>query len=372
MFLINYIIMKYCLYYDINSISTLYIYQQLKNKFKKLGHILEIYIPVCNNQNGVISKSIYKKYYNVNSVKWGFPESNKYDILMIINGVNLKINGFDNRLKLCKQFKKTIYLKADSTREYWCLGAKKNYEIIPNIKHGICTPLDLIYPKSDWLNHVPNFELPFLENLTFEKNNCLSLEDFKQKYNIPNEKKIILCAFSKFSKLIGIKSNSEYEPQIKWLYQNLKLINQICNQNGYQLVAKLHKMEYLKKCPSPENKYYQDIPIIDDFDSHEAIKYADYAFTCGSMIVLEFSLYGLPCLEFCVEKVFSFQKPDINKIKDMIYGDCINFNKIKDNTKTEIATFLQSEFNKPNEIPYYKNCNNVNLSDIVNKIVVNS
>ena len=33
--------------------------------------------------------------------------------------------------------------------------------------------LDLIYPNSDWLNQVPKFELPFLENLTFEKNNSL-------------------------------------------------------------------------------------------------------------------------------------------------------------------------------------------------------
>ena len=364
--------MKYCLYYDINSISTLYIYQQLKIEFKKLGHSLDIYIPKTNKDNGTIRFDNFKKYYPPTYINLGFPLPDKYDVLLVINGVNLKLNGRDHRLFLSKQFKKTIYLKADSTREYWCLGAKKNYEIMSNIKHGICTPLELIYPNSDWLNQVPKFELPFLENLTFEKNNSLSLEEFKQKYNIPDDKKIILCAFSKFSKLLGIKTNSEYEPQIKWLYQNLKLINQICNQNGYQLVAKLHKMEYLKKCPSPEKKYYQDIPIIDDFDSHEAIKYADYAFTCGSMIVLEFSLYGLQCLEFCIEKVFSFQKPDINKIKDMIYGDCINFNEIKDNTKKEIETFLQSEFKKPKEIPYYQNCNNINLSDIVNKIVVNS
>ena len=364
--------MKYCLYYDINSISCIYIYQQLKEEFQKLGHKLDIFIPKNTQSNGTITIDIYKKYYNSNSIQWGFPLPDNYDILLVINGVNLKLNGKDNRLLLSKKFKKTIYLKADSTREYWCLGSKKNYEINTKIKHGICTPLELIYPNSDWLKQVPKFDLPFIENLTFEKQNCLSLIKFKQKYKIPENKKIILCAFTKFSKLIGIKTNSEYEPQIKWLYQNLKLINQICNKNGYHLVAKLHKMEYLNKCPSPEKKYYQGIPIIDDFDSHEAIKYAEYAFTCGSMIALEFSLYQLPCLEFCLEKIFSFQKPDLNQIEDMIYGECINFNKIKDNTKEVIETFIQLEFKKPKEISYYQNCDHVNLSDIVKKIVVNS
>ena len=117
----------------------------------------------------------------------------------------------------------------------------------------------------------------------------------------------------------------------------------------------------------------ESVAIYSDADiecSH--IKYADYAFTCGSMIVLEFSLYGLPCLEFCVEKVFSFQKPDLNKIKDMIYGDFINFNQIKNNTKNVIETFIQSEIKKPKDIPYYQNCDDVNLSDIVNKIIINS
>ena len=345
---------------------------QLKLEFNRLGHQLDIYIPKSNQDNGTIKSNTFKKYYPLKNINWGIPLPNEYDILLVINGVNLKLNNKDNRLLLTKKFKKVIYLKADSTREYWCLGAKKNYEIIPNIKHGICTPLDLIYPDSNWLKKVPIFNLPFIENLTLKKNNRLSLLDFKLKYKIPENKKIILCAFTKFSKLIGIKSNSKYEPQIKWLYQNLTLINQICNQNGYQLVAKLHKMEYLKKCSSPEKKYYKNIPIIDDFDSHEAVLYADYAFTCGSMIVLEFSLYDLQCLEFCIEKIFSFQKPNIDKIKDMIYGDYVNYKEIKDNTKEVIERFLDKNFKKPKEISYYQNCKNINLNDIVNKIIVNS
>lgn len=364
--------MKYCLYYDINSISTLYIYLQMKLEFQKFGHTLDIFIPKNNKDNGTIRYETFMKYYSIFNINLGLPSPNNYDVLLVINGVNLKFNGNDHRLLLSKKFKKTMYLKADSTREYWCLGAKKNYEINSKIKHGICTPLELIYPNSDWLNKVPKFDLPFIENLTFEKINCLSLDKFKKKYKIPNNKKIILCAFTKFSKLIGIKTNSEYEPQIKWLYQNLKLINQICNQNGYQLIAKLHKMEYLNKCPSPEKKYYQDIPIIDDFDTHEAIKYADYAFTCGSMIVLEFSLYGLPCLEFCLEKIFSFQKPILEDIKGMIFGECVNFKKLKNNPKEVIDNFLNLNFKKPKEIPYYQNCKNIKLNDVVNKIVLNS
>ena len=121
--------MKYCLYYDINSISTLYIYQQLKIEFKKLGHSLDIYIPKNNKDNGTIKAETFKKYYPLSYINFGFPMSKDYDILLLINGVNLKLNGRDQRLFLSKQFKKTIYLKADSTREYWCLGAKKNYEI---------------------------------------------------------------------------------------------------------------------------------------------------------------------------------------------------------------------------------------------------
>jgi hypothetical protein len=363
--------MKYCLYYDINSISTLYIYQQLKDEFKKLGHQLSIYIPKNNHSNGTITPEIYKKYYDKTTINWGFPSPSDYEILLIINGVNLKLNGKDNRLFLSKKFKKVIYLKADTTREYWCLGAKKNYEIINHVKHGICTPLNLIYPDSNWLNQVPKFDLPFLENLTFEKKNCLTLKEFKQKYNLYDNKKIILCAFSKFSKLIGIKTNSEYENQITWLYQNLNTINNICNKRGYQLIAKLHKMEYLNKCPSPEKKFYKNIPIIDDFDSYEAIKYSDYAFTCGSMIVLEFSLYGLLCLEFCIQKVFSFQKPDLNKIKEMIYGDCVNFEQLKSNPENIINKFLDSNFTQK-DILYYKNCKNISLSEIANKIIINS
>ena len=38
-------------------------------------------------------------------------------------------------MNFSKKFKKVIYLKADSTREYWCLGAKNIETINTNIKH---------------------------------------------------------------------------------------------------------------------------------------------------------------------------------------------------------------------------------------------
>ena len=76
-------------------------------------------------------------------------------------------------------------------------------------------------------------------------------------------------------------------------------------------------MEYLNKF-KVEIKYYKNIPIIDDFDTYEEILYLDYAITCGSMIVFEFELYNLPCLEICPEKIFSFSPKLKFKLSDYI------------------------------------------------------
>ena len=56
----------------------------------------------------------------------------------------------------------------------------------------------------------------------------------------------------------------------------------------------------------------------------------------------------------------------------MIFGEYINFNKLKNKPKEVIENFLNSNFKKPEEIPYYQNCKNITLNDVVNKIVVNS
>jgi hypothetical protein len=360
--------MRYCLYYDINSISTLYIYQELKQEFINQGHSLDIFIPKENQNNGTISFKTFNKYYSKDKVKWGYPKKEDYDILLVLNCVNSKRVDKDPRMILCKKFKKSLYLKADSTREYWSLGAKKIEYISDKVKYGICTDLELIYPVSNWLNKVNTFDMPFIENCTIPKTNALSLQDFKKKYQIKN--KIILCALTKYSKLIGIKSNSEYEYKCKWLYQNLEKINIIFKSFGYDMIAKLHKMEYLNKFKA-ETKYYTNIPIIDDFDTYEAIKYSDFALTCGSMIVFEFSIYDLPCLEICPEKIFSFQpKPKFN-LEDYIYGTIPNFENLKDNTTLVLEDFIKKEHKKIKSNPYYKGCKNIQLSDIVNIIIQN-
>jgi hypothetical protein len=361
--------MKYCLYYDINSISTLYIYLELKEEFKKQGHTLDIFIPKKNQINGTITIKIFSKYYNSNLINWGYPNDNDYDILLVLNCVNTKRDNKDHRMILCKKFKKSLYLKADSTREYWCLGAKKIEYISNKIKYGICTDLNLIYPKKEWLEKVNKFNMPFIENFNIPKTKCLSLIEFKNKYKIKN--KIVLCALTKYSKLIGIKSNVKYEYKCKWLYNNLDKINSIFKLFGYEMIAKLHKMEYLNKFKA-ETKYYTNIPIIDDFDTYEAIKYSDYAITCGSMIVFEFGLYNLPCLEICPEKIFSFEpKPKFN-LEDYIYGITPNFENLKNNINQIIEHFLKNKHIKKENNPYYKACENIKLSNLVKIIIDNS
>ena len=59
--------MKYALYYDINSISTLYIYQELKEEFKKQGDLLDIFIPKEKQINGTIPTKLFTKYYEKNN-----------------------------------------------------------------------------------------------------------------------------------------------------------------------------------------------------------------------------------------------------------------------------------------------------------------
>ena len=64
-------------------------------------------------------------------------------------------------------------------------------------------------------------------------------------------------------------------------------------------------------------------------------------------------------------------KPDLNQIKDMIYGECINFKEFKNNPRLVIQRFLQQDFKSNIVIPYYQNCKNITLQDIVKQIVVN-
>jgi hypothetical protein len=361
--------MKYALYYDINSISTLYIYQELKEEFKKQGDLLDIFIPKEKQINGTIPTKLFTKYYEKNNVIWNYPDPKNYDILLVLNCTNSKRLNCDIRMNLSKIFKKVIYLKADSTREYWCLGAKNTEHINKNIKHGICTQLDLIYPQKDWIHKVPKFNMPFIENFNIPKKNALSLQEFKNKYNI--KKKIILCATTKYCKLIGIKSNSEYEYKCKWFFENISEINNNLNKLGYELIVKLHKMEYLNKFKA-ETKYYKNIPIIEDFDTYEAILYSDYAITCGSMIVFEFGLYNLPCLEICPEKIFSFSPKPKFKLTDYIYGTVPDFNQLKNNTYDVLENFIKNKYKIIKNNPYYLNCENITIEEIVTIIKNNS
>jgi hypothetical protein len=345
-------------------ISTYYIINQLKDEFNKNGHNLDICIPIKEEHDSYMCyvNQVYDKKYNYGITWFKFnPRKNKigidldkYDILFISHIWSKKwiTPGIDCRKVFMDKFKKVnkpvISLKLDLTLEYRSINNYVNYGV--NTFNRILLPERWILP----LTITKKFIVPSISNVSIEKNNALTRTDFYIKYNLDSEKKIIVFILGRFKKWYNQKAFNTNVIMI--FFQKLKYIIDILNNNGYELLFKIHRADNNNIL---KNMNISNLNIIDTIDTYETFKYASRAISFSTCMVYELYLYDLPVLELGTGIYYPGWISDLsrnnnyihnpfkkyNNSKDLIYGIILNGNLTKLNIESIFKHFLTTDFN---------------------------
>jgi hypothetical protein len=344
--------MRLVLYFDpfICPISYFYIYELLIQELNKLNHTLTIHIPnIANNKTQ--NEDCYINKHNTNIINWSIPDVTEYDILLLPHIWSKKWdNGNDMRVTLTNGFlkhnKKVLCLKVDTTLEHRYINNNVQYGVNSLFNFNLSSHWTL--PKN-----ASRFVFHQLANLSFNKPTALTKEEFYSKYNINVEKKIIVFFMSRYKKWVSVFRNFTYP--IHWILRNLKQVESLLDKYGYKLVFKLHRSDGL----AIVNQYkLQNITIIDNFDAHELVKYADRAITFGSTVVYELYLYNLPTLEIGDGIYYpgwlSFKMRDLpiesplkgyDNGRSLIYGKILKYRNFDNEFMKQFKKYIKMEFN---------------------------
>lgn len=352
--------MNIALYIDpnISPISTFYILLELKSNLLEKGYRLDIFIPytdgtTTNNDDCWVTPTFAKK--KDYPIIWDrLPSPLEYNILCVSHIWNKKWNGMDNRIKLANLFhmanKPVLSLKMDTTMEHRFLDNKTLY--------GVNSSYILNIEKR-WLlpENVSKFYLPQIANLAIKKTNKLSKNQFYSKYNLDENRKIVIFLMGRFQKWYNIdfiNSNAMTQFLIEFDRIETKLTELNC-----QIIFKLHRSDSIKLI---ETYNLNRLTIIDSYDTYEAIRYSSYAFTFASTIVYELYLYNLPVLDLGNGIYYPGWVTDANKKRpfkhlidyryglDLIFGMVVGNNNLFKAISTFIHTFSNRE--KIKEYPY--------------------
>jgi hypothetical protein len=356
---------------------------------------IDLYIPNSNTKTShdyidkqfIDMTKIYKR-----KVIWGSPNANKYDVLLIVNGYSKKWTLYRSRLDIVYEFikksKTVISLKYDNSLEH---------RIIPNtnLLYGVNTLHCMRFGNTWSLSPAcKRFIFPSL-NLSIPKPNSLTRKQFYKKYNLNTQYKLITIFIGHTKK--WYKSNKLYARSIHYLFNNLKKFRLIFRHNKYQFIFKLHKGQ-----ETHHIKSNYPITSIQSIHTYEAIKFSDFAITYGTSMVYQLYLYDLPSLEIGsgmyspgwsagyvkykqnhdAETYINHCFDGYNNGKDLIYGQVISFDQLKNNTQNVILSFINTPFNinefkyvKNNPIygdSYYSNINNIAKSLVSQLNIINN
>lgn len=378
--------MKIALYIDpyISPISTFYTKILLQQEFEKRKHKLDIFIPyieknTTQNEDCYINKEYaLKQNYNI---IWDYPNPKKYDILLLIHIWSKKWHNGDDMRKIVaesfKKFNKKIYcLKFDTTLEHRFIDNSIIYGI--NTNNRLNLPSRWILPEN-----VKTFIFPQISNLSFEKNISLSKEQFYNKYNINQNKKIIIFFMGRFKKWFN---NTDLNTQvIIWFFSNINNITNILNNLNYELIFKLHRSDGLQIIKEFK---LNNIKIIDQYDTHEAIKYSDRSISYCTSMVYELYLYNLPVLELFEgiyypgwisdltrNKQYNSPLKKYNNGKDLIFGYITSYNELHNNYINVFQNFINYNYNINNykylnNHPIYGNSYYSSINDITDNLLI--
>jgi hypothetical protein len=355
--------------------SVIYIIEILINEFNKMGHILNIYIPINTKCDDNIA-DCYINSKNCDFVYWTFPDVNNYDALFV---THVWHKGWGNKMDMrkeivkpfIKQHKKVLSLKIDSTIEHRYINNEVYY--------GVSNLLHLNLPKR-WILPINanKFVSNHIANFSFEKPNSLTKEDFYNKYNIDISDKIIVFMVPAFRKWKD--THEKFTRAIHIFFKKYKSIVKILKRLNYTLVLKLHRYNGNKII---EKYNLHHMKIINNEDTYELIKYSDKAITFGSIIVYELYLYNLPVFELgngvyypgwlsarARDNINNSPLHRWNNGRDLIFGHILSsYKKIL----IELPKFIKTKYNI-NKYPYkynhpiFGNSYGTSMMDVVNNL----
>ena len=373
---------KIAMYIDpyISAISTFYTHILLKHEFEQLGYVFDIFIPdwhlIKTGNNDCWLNKEYSEKHNY-MINWGFPDPMSYDALIVIHIWSKKwYNGVDVRKNVAEKFqqhhKKVICIKVDTTLEHRYLNDQTVYGIISNNTLNI---------DSRWIlpKNAKTFIMPVLANLSFPKPNAMPKNDFYDKYGLNRTRKLIIFFMPRYMKWV---ENPKLDSRsVVWILTHYNELKTLLNTLNYELIFKLHKSDGT----SIIQKYSLDtLPIIDPYDTYEAIKYADRAITYGTTMVYELYLYKLPVIELYNGHCLPFPgwisytarglSIPFNGGCDLIYGKIVTYDELSGDTRTVFKTFFDTTFNindfkYKTDHPVYQNCYGTSIQDVVQSIL---
>lgn len=383
----------------------------LRQSFLDKGHQFDIYIgspKASNDDKNPFSKINHlEEFYNIELYN-NFPKEKNYDILFVYedNCKKWYKKDPDARRYIAQKFqaldKKVICLKFDTIFEYRPIE-------LDNIIYGVCS--DQLTPLANrfhWIigNDKKRFTMPVIANISHPKPNTLTRDEFYQKYDLDPEKKIIAYLPGKIKKwrkkdYIDNNKLSNYSnnfnqnfAQSTWFYDNIDTLVEFFSKMGYQLVGKLHVRDsdkFLKNNPNATR--YDVIKYVDQYHTHELLKYSDFAIIFGTTMVYQLYLYNLPVLEIGTgiyypswadthpnNKNHHTLSPlaQWNFGKDLIYGQIVSFDKLKADPVLYLTTFIKKlqtggypikEFKYRKDHPLYGKSYGSSIEDITNIIL---
>ena len=159
-----------------------------------------------------------------------------------------------------------------------------------------------------FLTHPKTFPCPIFCAYQLPKPNPLTKSQFYKKYQIANDRKLVIFLPGLLDKLIRlIKKPKTSDPslikffrKVDWVLHHVDWLQNTLANLGYELLVKNHCRTQRRFKESMHPKLSEDLSkckVIDLEDGYEAYHYSDFAITIGSSIVYELYLYDLPTLE---------------------------------------------------------------------------
>lgn len=382
----------------------------LQNEFQKRGFDFDIFMPNVKSKYEDPTKEPFKmrndleNFYQI-KIHSQFPDESIYDVLFVYedNCKDWYKKIGDVRTYIADKFgaknKLVICLKFDTIIEYRQLGTVKP------IIYGICSnKLTNLARQFEYLVNVNRirFIMPVIGNLKHDKPGALSKNELIEHYGLDKERKIVAYLPGKISKWNSKKYDniknfhSNFQSnfyQTKWFYQHFDRIVDYLWSQGYQLIGKLHSRDSSKFLTNTSTVSRNDkIKYVDQYHSHELLKYSDFAIIFGTTMVYQLYLYELPALELGTgiyypgwseggnHKSLELLTPlfQYNYGRDLVYGQIVAFNKFKTNPEQYLKAFLLKlenggysikNFNYRKNHPIYGNSFDSSIPQIVDIIL---
>lgn len=353
--------------------NTFYNNVLLQEEFRKRGFQFDIFTPDVKSKHKNEAKEPFKmsndleEFYQIKLYPQ-FPDPTDYDVLFIYedNCKNWFKKAGDVRTYIADKFfakKRTVVcLKFDTIFEYRQLGT------LNPIIYGICSDkLTHLARQFEYIVGVNKirFLMPVIGNLKHTKPNSLTRDELVELYGLDKDRKLIAYLPGKVSKWRAKKYTdgvANFHPnfqtnfhQIQWFYDNFDRIVDYLWSQGYQLVGKLHARDSSKFLTGSSTTSRDDkIKYVDQYHSHELMKYSDFAIIFGTTMVYQLYLYELPAFELGTgiyypgwaeagsNKHLELLTPlaQYNYGRELIFGQIVAFNKFKANPEQYLKAFL--------------------------------